>query len=78
MTFLLREHLGFTTIRVIGDYLRMHGSGRHWIEKNRGQLLIHVCDPRDEAVLLSRYSDLVDPLPPTAITRVEANPVAEQ
>ena len=78
MTFLLREHLGFTTIRVIGDYLRAHGSGHHWIEKDHGRLLIHVCDPRDEAFLLSRYSDLVAPLSPTAITRVEESPIAAQ
>lgn len=78
MTFLLREQFGFTTIRAIGDYLRAHGSGHHWIEKDRGQLLIHVCDPRDEAFLRSRYSDLLDPLPPTPVTKIEASPVAAQ
>lgn len=78
MTFLLREHLGFTTIRIIGDYLRAHGSGHHWIEKDHDHLLIHVCDPRDEALLLTRYSDVVDPLPPAPVMRIEAFPIAAQ
>lgn len=64
MKFLLHEGLGYSTITCIGDYLRLHGSGRHWIEKYRGEIFVVVSDERDEAILRTAFSDILDPVPP--------------
>lgn len=64
MKFLLHEGLGYSTIRRIGDYLRLHGSGHHWIEKYRGDIFVNVSDDRDQAILREQFADLLDPVAP--------------
>jgi hypothetical protein len=51
-------------IHRIGDYLRAHGSGHHWIEKHRGDIFVNVSDDRDEAILREQFADLLDPVAP--------------
>ncbi len=63
MKFLLHEGLGYSTIACVGDYLRLHGSGHHWIEKYRGEIFVVVSDERDEAILRTAFSDILDPVP---------------
>jgi hypothetical protein len=62
MKFLLHEGLGYSTIRRIGDYLRAHGSGHHWIEKYRGDIFVDMSDDRDEAVLRDVFPNVLDPV----------------
>ncbi len=62
MRFLLHKGLGYSTIRRIGDYLRAHGSGRHRIEKYRGDIFVNVSDDHDEAILREVFTDLLDPV----------------
>ncbi len=62
MKFLLHEGLGYSTIQLIGDYLRLHGSGHHWIEKYRGDIFIHTPDEGDELLLRTNFADLLDPI----------------
>ena len=59
MKFLLHENVGQATIQRIGDYLRSHGSGHHWFERYRGRIFIIVADDRDEALLRTRFPELV-------------------
>ena len=59
MKFRLRQNLGQSSILEIGNRLRTHGSGHHWIEKYRGEIFINVSDERDEAILRSDYGDIV-------------------
>jgi len=35
MKFILHQGLGYSTVHQIGDYLRSHGTGHHWIERYR-------------------------------------------
>jgi hypothetical protein len=60
MKFRLHFRLGQTAIREIGNHLRAYGSGHHWIEKNRGEIFIHAGDERDERILLSEFSDMLE------------------
>ena len=60
MKFLLHKGLGYSTIRQIGDYLRAHGAGHHWIERYRGDIFLFASDPRDQAILRREFADLLD------------------
>ncbi len=60
MKFLLRQGLGYSTVHHIGDYLRVHGTGHHWIERYRGDIFVFVSDGVDEAILRNEFSDLLD------------------
>lgn len=60
MKFLLRKNVGSTAIRQIGDHLRAHGAGRHWIERYRGDVFLFASDPRDETIIRTEYADLLD------------------
>lgn len=60
MKFLLHSGLGYSTIRQIGDCLRTQGSGRHWIEKYRGDIFVNVFDRRDEAILRNEFGNVLD------------------
>lgn len=62
MKFQLRKGLGYSTIHQIGDYLRLHGTGHHWIEKYRGEMFVNVSDARDETILRTDFADLVEPV----------------
>lgn len=62
MKFLLRPGLGYSTIHQIGNYLRSHGTGQHWIEKYRGDILVIVSDAADQAILRTKFSDVLDPV----------------
>ena len=62
MKFLLHEELGYSTIRQIGDYIRAHGTGRHWIERYRGDIFVFVSDARDETILRNVFAGLLDPV----------------
>ncbi len=64
MRFLLHQGLGYLTIHRIGDCLRAHGSGHHWIEKYRGDIFVNVSDDRDDAILREQFADLLDPVTP--------------
>lgn len=61
---MLHKGLGNSTIHRIGDYLRLHGTGHHWIEKYRGDIFVNVSDARDEAILRQIFADLLDPVAP--------------
>jgi len=60
MKFLLHENVGQATIHRIGDYLRCHGTGHHWFERYRGRIFIIVADARDEALLRTRFLELLE------------------
>ncbi|ARP65588.1 MULTISPECIES: hypothetical protein [unclassified Mesorhizobium] len=60
MKFLLHKGLGYSSIHRIGDYLRSHGAGRHWIERYRGDVFLVVLDEVDEAILGKEFSELLD------------------
>jgi hypothetical protein len=60
MKFLLHHGLGYSSIHRIGNYLRSHGAGRHWIERYRGDVFLVVSDEADEAILRKEFSDLLD------------------
>jgi hypothetical protein len=60
MKFLLHKDLRYSTIRQIGGYLRVHGAGRHWIERYRGDIFVFVSDARDETILRNKFTDLLD------------------
>jgi hypothetical protein len=60
MKFLLHKGLGYSTIHQIGDYLRSHGTGHHWIERYRGDIFVFVSDGVDEAILKSEFSGVLD------------------
>ncbi len=62
MKFLLREGYGPATVREIGDRLRAHGSGHHWIEKYRGETFILVQPGIDEAIMRNEFAELVEPI----------------
>lgn len=64
MKFLLRRGLGQSSIHEIGNRLRAHGSGHHWIEKYRGEIFVNVSDERDEAILRSDYRDILSAVEP--------------
>lgn len=59
MKFLLRKNLGQSSINEVGNHLRVHGSGHHWIEKYRGEIFVNVSDDRDAAILRSEYRDIL-------------------
>lgn len=69
MRFLLHQGFGYSMIHRIGDYLRAHGSGHHWIEKHRGDIFVNVSDDRDEAILREQFADLLDPVAPAPFVR---------
>jgi hypothetical protein len=69
MKFLLHQGLGYSTIRQIGDYLRSHGAGHHWIERYRGDIFVFVSDAADEAILRSEFSGLLDAVDDTETDR---------
>ncbi|MER8613906.1 hypothetical protein [Mesorhizobium sp. M0435] len=69
MKFLLHQGLGYSTIHQIGDYLRSHGAGHHWIERYRGDIFVFVSDAADEAILRSEFSDLLDAVNDTETDR---------
>ena len=58
--FLLHKGLGYSTVHQIGDYLRCHGTGRHWIERYRGDIFVFVSDQADEVILKREFSGLLD------------------
>lgn len=60
MKFLLHQGLGHFTIHQIGDYLRSHGTGHHWIERYRGDIFVFVSDAADQAILRNEFSNLLD------------------
>jgi hypothetical protein len=60
LKFLLRHGLGQSAIREIGNHLRAYGSGRHWIERSRGEVYINSGDERDQGILLEVFSNMVD------------------
>lgn len=62
MKFRLRDGLGQSAIREMGSYLRIHGSGHHWVERIRGEVFIHPGDEPDEHILRDEFSTLVEPL----------------
>ena len=68
MKFLLHKGLGYSTVHQIGDYLRSHGTGHHWIERYRGDIFVFVSDAADEAILRNEFSDLLD-----AVDDIEAD-----
>lgn len=55
MKFLLREDLGESAIREIGNHLRAHGTGRYWIERYRGDTFINAADTRDVRILENEF-----------------------
>ena len=59
MKFLLHQGLGYSTVQ-IGDYLRSHGTGHHWIERYRGSIFVIVSDQADEMILRQEFSGLLD------------------
>lgn len=69
MKFLLRKSFGYSTIRQIGDYLRTHGTGHHWIERYRGEIFLYVSDARDETILRNEFTDLLDPVSHTDVSK---------
>ena len=60
--FRLRDGLGQSAIREMGSYLRLHGSGHHWVERIRGEVFIHPGAGPDERILLDAFSQLVEPI----------------
>ena len=60
MKFLLHQGLGYSTVHQIGDYLRSHGTGHHWIERFRGDIFVFVSDGVDEAILRNEFSGVLD------------------
>lgn len=60
MRYRLHKDLGYSTVHRIGDYLRAHGRARHWIEKDRGDIFVHVSDELDEAILTTEFSDVLE------------------
>lgn len=38
----------------------VHGSGHHWIEKYRGETIIHVQPGTDEAIMRDEFAELVE------------------
>jgi hypothetical protein len=58
--FLLHKGLGSSTVDQIGDYPRCHGTGRHWIERYRGDIFVFVSDQADEAILKKEFPGLLD------------------
>jgi|GEM_PF-2883828 len=69
MKFVLHPGLGYSTVHHIGDYLRNHGTGHHWIERYRGDIFVFVSDGVDEAILRNEFSDLLDPVDDTVTDR---------
>ncbi len=69
MKFLLHEDLGYSTIHQIGDYLRSHGAGHHWIERYRGDIFVFVSDAADEAILRNEFCGLLDAVNDTETDR---------
>ncbi|MGB3898028.1 MAG: hypothetical protein WA973_05680 [Mesorhizobium sp.] len=62
MKFRVKEGYGQSTVREIGSYLRLHGSGHHWVEKFRGEIYVHPGDGPDERILLEEFQQLVEPV----------------
>jgi len=60
MKFLLHKGLGYSTVHQIGDHLRSHGTGHHWIERFRGDIFVFVSDGVDEAILRNEFSGVLD------------------
>jgi hypothetical protein len=60
MKFLLHHGLGYSTLHQVGNYLRSHGAGHHWIERYRGDIYVFVSDAADEAILRNEFSGLLD------------------
>ena len=60
MRFRLRDGLGYSTVLQIGQWLRAHGTGRHWIEKYRGETFVVVSDRGDAIILRDHFADFVD------------------
>ena len=60
MKFLLHKGLGYSRVHQIGDYLRSHGAGHHWIERYRGDIFVFVFDQSDEAILRKEFSGLLE------------------
>ncbi|MER9674938.1 hypothetical protein [Mesorhizobium sp. M0208] len=68
MKFLLHQGLGYSTIHQVGDYLRSHGAGKHWIERYRG-IFVFVSDAADQAIIRSEFSGLLDAVDDTETDR---------
>jgi hypothetical protein len=60
MKFLLHKNAGSSAVRRIGDYLRAHGAGRHWLERYRGDVFLFASDPRDELILRTKFAEFLD------------------
>ncbi|TPJ38252.1 hypothetical protein [Mesorhizobium sp. B2-6-5] len=60
MKFLLHQGLGYSTVHQIGDHLRSHGTGPHWIERYRGSIFVIASDQADEKILRKEFSGLLD------------------
>ncbi len=46
----------------MGSYLRLHGSGHHWVERVRGEVFIHPGAGPDERILRDAFPQLVEPM----------------
>jgi hypothetical protein len=63
MKFRLHDNVTELQVREIGNHLRLHGSGKHWLERFRGQKFLFASDQRDQEILLDEFSGLMDPVP---------------
>ena len=77
MKILLHDNVGQATINRIGDYLRRHRTGHYWFERYRGRIFIIVADAGDEAILRTRFTELLEEvgerMPKTSETGDPAN-----
>lgn len=55
MKFRLKNHLGQTAVREIGNYLRAYGTGHHWIERYRGEVFIHTVYDKDTKIMINNF-----------------------
>ena len=69
MKFLMHHDLGCSALHQVGNYLRSHGAGHHWIERNRGDIFVFVSDATDEAILRNEFSGLLDAVDDTETDR---------
>ena len=69
MKFILHQGLGYSTVHQIGDYLRSHGTGHHWIERYRGDIFVFVSDQADEVIRRKEFSGLLDAVNDTETER---------
>ena len=73
MKFLLHHGPGCSTLHRVGNYLRSHGAGHHWIERYRGDIFVFVSDAADEAILRNEFSGLFDVVDDTETNRTRVD-----